>query len=256
MMSNNTYRNRRKRTITAYLVKSLVILILAAMITLMICGCIYLCEHFAKNNDEIYNNNKHDVAANPPVNLTPPDTNAEPEFCVVIDPGHGGSDGGAEIGGVAEKNINLSVALKLKAFLEKNNIKVILTRNSDEFAYLSERTNIANEANADLFISVHCNSYPDDPHITGLECYYKHGAPEGEALAKTVLDAAKSSNNINVRNTRAEDYYVLNHTNMPAVLVEMGFLTNAAERQKLNTDAYQQVIAESIANAVLKTLNN
>lgn len=231
------------------------ILILAVMIALMICGCIYLCEHFAKNNEEINNNGKHDVEANPPVNFTPPGTNTESEFCVVIDPGHGGSDGGAEIEGVAEKSINLSVALKLKSFLEKNNITAILTRNSDEFVYLSERTSIANEANADLFISVHCNSYADDPRIAGLECYYKHGAAEGEALAKTVLDAAKSSNNINVRNTRAEDYYVLNHTNMPAVLVEMGFLTNATERQKLGSDAYQQVIVESIAEAVLKTLN-
>ena len=114
-----------------------------------------------------------------------------------MDAGHGGSDGGTVGGKAVEKDINLSVALKLKAILENDNIEVILTRSSDENMSLAERTSVANDSNADFFISLHCNYYEKDAQIAGLECYYNNSnATESKGYAESIINAVSLSEDI------------------------------------------------------------
>ncbi len=168
-----------------------------------------------------------------------------------MDAGHGGSDGGTVSGKAVEKDINISVALKLKAILENDNIEVILTRSSDENISLANRTSVANGSNADFFISLHCNYYEKDTQIAGLECYYNNSnETESKEYAESIIDAVSLSEDIETRYAKTEDYYVLRNTQMPAVLVEMGFLSNDSESQKLLDDDYQESLAQRIAEGI------
>lgn len=219
------------------------------MIILMVCGCLYIYDKFTNEADTI------DIYAD---NDTIPVTSAKynvPEFCVVIDAGHGGNDGGTVSGEVIEKDSNLSVALKLKAILEDNNIEVILTRNSDEKMSLAQRTSVANDSNADFFISLHCNYYEDDAQIAGLECYYNSpDATESKAYAESIIHAVSLSNDVKTRDAKTENYYVLRNTQIPAVLVEMGFLSNYSESQKLLSDDYQEILAQRMVEGIFNKI--
>lgn len=263
-MNEKKYMKRKKlkRIIIAYLLRTLVILIAILMIILMICGCLYIYDRFtmeeetdayAENETVIYEGDYDQVVYEDDYEPDSPASveDNESAFCVVIDAGHGGIDGGTAGGEVIEKDINLSVALKLKAILEDNNIEVVLTRNSDEKVSLAERIDIANNANADFFISLHCNYYEDDDQIAGLECYYgSPDATESKVYAESIIGAVSSSDDVIVRTAKDEDYYVLRNTQMPAVLVEMGFLSNASEREKLSSDEYQEILSQKIAEGI------
>lgn len=253
-------RKKLKRLIIAYMLRAAVVLIPIIMVILMVCGCLYIYEKFTGHGKYINENDETDIYASDDADIYTGDdtthiTTAEynvPEFCVVIDAGHGGNDGGTVNGEIIEKDINLSVALKLKAILEDNNIEVILTRSSDENMSLAQRTSVANDTNADFFISLHCNYYEDDAQIAGLECYYSSSdATESKAYAESIIDAVSLSDDIKVRDAKAEKYYVLQNTQMPAVLVEMGFLSNYSERQKLSSDDYQETLSQKIAEGII-----
>jgi N-acetylmuramoyl-L-alanine amidase len=190
----------------------------------------------------------------PPV-VFPPHKEIDEPFLVVVDAGHGGMDAGAVIGDVYEKDIDLAVALKVKALLQAQNVEVILTREDDSLPSLKDRYTLANESNADLFLSLHCNVYAPDPDISGLECYHRENAPKGTAFAQKILAAAKATGQIRVRSHRAEDYKVLVHSNMPTVLVEMGFMTCPEELAKLCSSEYQDILAQALVSATLEMLN-
>lgn len=237
-------RKRLKKLILTYLLRAIVILVPIIMIVLMVCGCLYIYERFSKHNSVtgVYAGDGT-LADN------------VPELCVVIDAGHGGSDGGTVSGEIIEKDINIAVALKLKAILENNNIEVILTRNSDENVSLDQRTTAANDVNADFFISLHCNYYEDDSQIAGLECYYNSSdATESKLYAESIINAVALSDDIKARDAKAESYYVLRYTQMPAVLVEMGFLSNYSECMKLVREDYQEILSQKIAEGILQEL--
>ena len=165
-MNRKQYEKRKKlrkrkikRLMIAYLLRIIVILIPIIMMILMVCGCLYIYERFTKEDEKI--NKYTDIytdrnAGNDTASVTSIENNTS-GVCVVVDAGHGGSDGGTVSGKAVEKDINLSVALKLKAILENDNIEVILTRSSDENMSLADRTSVANDSNADFFISLHCN---------------------------------------------------------------------------------------------------
>ncbi len=242
-----------KRLMTAYLLRAILILIPMIMMILMVCGCLYIYERFTKEDEKV--NTYTDLytdrnAGNDAAPVASAENNA-PEFCVVVDAGHGGSDGGTVSGKAVEKDINLSVAWKLKAILENNKIEVILTRSSDEKISLAERTSVANGSNADFFISLHCNFYEKDARIAGLECYYNNSnETESKGYAESIIDAVSLSEDIETRYAKTEGYYVLRNTQMPAVLVEMGFLSNDSESQKLLDDDYQESLAQRIAEGI------
>lgn len=177
---------------------------------------------------------------------------------ICIDPGHGGRDSGATRHGILEKDIALEVSLKLAAYLESLNFKVILTRQADIFVDLTERANIANRADADLFISVHCNSHNSDAY--GFETFHYPNAAGGRVLATNIQNQISSNKNLyqvnkaNVnRGVKTARFTVLEKTAMEAVLVELAFISNYIDSQILvkNTDGF----AKAITNAVLKYYN-
>jgi len=174
---------------------------------------------------------------------------------VCIDPGHGGSDPGA-VGydGDAypnEEDINLDIALKLKASLEAKNIEVIMTRTTDTDVTLQQRCDIANNNDCDIFVSIHCNSVVDES-AHGTETYYYPTSVNGLDLAKHVQSKLVNSIGLKNRGTKSAAYYVLKHTQMPAALTEVAFISNQNEFNLLNDSAFRQKAAQGITNGILK----
>lgn len=186
---------------------------------------------------------------------------------IVIDPGHGGVDPGAvSKNGVKEDEINLKIALNLKRLIEQSGGIVIMTREKDEGLYsdgaktlremktedLKKRKEIVDNSDADLFISIHLNSFIR-PSYSGAQTFYQKGSVEGEKLALTIQKELK--NILNKENRREpqqrQDVYLLKETKIPSVLVECGFLSNATEEQLLKDLMYQEKIAWAIYIGVM-----
>lgn len=189
---------------------------------------------------------------------------------VVIDPGHGGKDNGAQTL-YREKDLNLAIALKLRDELKKRGFVVFMTREKDTFLELEQRTAIAEKVKADIFISIHCNS-ASNRYIRGIEtfCLTPEGAPSSsEKKASGSKQRGNAFDNQNVYlayliqhfligNTASQDrgvkharFAVLRTSSCPAVLVECGFLTNQPEMKNLAWGKYQQALAEAIAAAIV-----
>ncbi len=165
---------------------------------------------------------------------------------VMIDPGHGGKDSGAVgIGGLQEKNIILPISQKLARILQQNGVQVILTRNSDYFVSLQGRVDLAERANADVFVSIHTNSAGlERPDVSGLETYYYDS---GLGLARIVHNSILRSVNVRDRGVRRARFYVLRKSSMPSILVEAGYMTGREDIAKLRNAQYQSQMAEAIA---------
>ena len=210
----------------------------------------------------------------PPMNLPPllppkrqlPDLKPRPQITsrrsvrkgkivVIIDPGHGGKDSGAiGIGGVQEKNVILPIGKRIAEVLERNGIQVIMTRDSDYFVTLPGRVTMAQQANADVFVSIHANSAGESrPEVSGLETYHYDS---GLTLAQIVHSKILQSLNVRDRKVRKARFYVLRKTSMPSILVETGFLTGRDDAAKLRTSAYQNQMADAIAQGILQYLKS
>ena len=180
-------------------------------------------------------------------------------YTVVIDPGHGGTDNGAYYGGIAEKTINLEISKKVKNILEKYDINVYMTRTSDVNTSLAARTNLANSVGADLFISIHINAIAKS-NIKGTEILYKSNSLKVDGVTNKILSENLSSSVSEYADTykrgiiNRTNLYVLNRTNMPAALVEVGYMTNSSDLRKLKSDSFREKTAEGIADGILDTL--
>lgn len=165
---------------------------------------------------------------------------------IVVDPGHGGSDPGA-IGpsGVREKRVTMEVAAILKRLLEEAGARVILTRTGDEDVPLYDRAEIANEQQADLFISIHANSFYTSSK-NGAETYYYTTNPLSADLARAVHQAFVAGIGLADRGVRSANFVVIREPVMPSVLLEMAFLSNPAEEKLLADPAFQQKAAQAI----------
>ena len=187
-----------------------------------------------------------------------PEEPAEPEDpdtpLVVLDAGHGGSDTGAPYFGWNEKDLVLPITLWAGALLEEAGVRVEYTRSDDSSVSLAARAEQANTQGADLFVSVHANAFPQNPDVNGLETYYLIGGERAKDLAEFIHAAVLSAAGMNDRGTRTANFYVLRNTDMPAVLVETGYMTNEAECQNLSSEAYQQLLAQGIADGILAYL--
>ena len=177
------------------------------------------------------------------------------KIVVIIDPGHGGKDSGAiGIGGVLEKDVILPIGKRIAEILERNGIQVIMTRDSDYFVTLPGRVTMAQRANADVFVSIHANSAgANRPEVSGLETYHYDS---GLRLAQIVHSKILQSLNVRDRNVRKARFYVLRKTSMPSILVETGFLTGRDDAAKLRTSAYQNQMADAIAQGILQYLKS
>lgn len=168
---------------------------------------------------------------------------------IVIDPGHGGHDRGGVPGQrVSEKMMALDVSQRLRAILQSNGYRVVMTRNSDVFIPLGTRTAIANSNRGGRFVSVHFNS-ARRAGASGIETYYfrSDAAALATNIHRNVVAIAPSEN----RGIRRRGYFVLRRTAIPAVLVECGFLTNPTEARYALNPAYRQRLAEAIARGIM-----
>ena len=173
---------------------------------------------------------------------------------VIIDPGHGGKDSGAlGIGGAREKDVILPIGKRLGEILQQNGVQVILTRDSDYFVTLPGRVQLAERANADVFVSIHANSAgASRPDVNGLEVYYYDS---GLSLARIVRSSIlQSIGTLKDRGVRRARFYVLRKSSMPSILVETGYMTGREDMARLRTSAYQNQMAEAIARGVLQYL--
>lgn len=175
---------------------------------------------------------------------------------VVIDAGHGGADSGAIGDGHFEKTINLNVAKIVEEKLTKKDIHVYMTRKKDETLTLEERVNLSNEISPDIFVSIHTNSTLQGDSF-GLETHYFKD--DSLDLANTIHSIFASPKNLDKWETKDRGviksrFYVINHTEAPSVLIEIGFLSNEFERAKLLKKNRQEEIAEAIVKGILEYL--
>ncbi|CDM69049.1 putative N-acetylmuramoyl-L-alanine amidase [Clostridium bornimense] len=184
------------------------------------------------------------------------------KFTICIDPGHGSHDEGTKsASGVKEKDINLKVALKLGKMLEKEDVKVIYTRKSDNLSWtgdeiedLKERVNISNRAKSDVFISIHCNGGEDETY-NGIETWCRYPNTDGAKLAELVqakLNALNYSPGRGIKYESDGELAVLKNNNAAAILVEIGFLTNSDDLEYLKSSIGQENIAAAIADSVME----
>jgi N-acetylmuramoyl-L-alanine amidase len=207
---------------------------------------------------------------------------------VVIDPGHGGHDSGASRAGVREKDIVLDVSLRLAELLRtKTDLKVVLTRDTDRFIRLSERTDIANRYPADstLFLCIHCNAAPSksggrgtETYVFNLEatdneakalasrenegepmdltiilshCYHAGTEPYSQDIARRALNTLTDELGLSNRGVRHAAFFVLAGTKMPATLVELAYVSNSSERAKLQSASFRQKAAEALFDSIM-----
>lgn len=173
---------------------------------------------------------------------------------IAVDPGHGGSDPGT-IGyrGTFEKDVNLGISLYLGELLRQAGAKVVYTRDSDVYVSIFRRPEIAVEANADLFVSVHANSHIERGRARGTETLYRAGDPVSERFARLVQEElVKAITLIDRRIWGRNDLAVFNGCDIPAVLVEVGFLDHPDEEVLLRAPGFQEVAAQGIFNGIVR----
>ncbi|AZB72191.1 N-acetylmuramoyl-L-alanine amidase [Synechococcus elongatus] len=172
---------------------------------------------------------------------------------IVIDPGHGGPDPGAiGIGGIREKDVVFDISQQVAAILRDSGLDVRLTRTADIDLDLEPRVQMAEQARADLFVSIHANAISlDRPEVNGLETYF-YASQAGERLARTIHQSILSGVSIRDRGVRQARFYVIRRTSMPAVLVETGFVTGSEDARNLANPNHRRKMAEAIARGILQ----
>ncbi len=210
-----------------------------------------------KSNNKILSRKKSvEFSKRSPSYLRLPDVKQN-KFYVVIDPGHGGPDPGAiGIRGIRETDIVLDVSRKVQKLLSEKGVKVILTRKNEVDLDLPPRVLLANKTNADIFVSIHANaSRGKRRDINGLETFYYSGW-KGRLLAKRIQkQILKVSPGSPDRGVKQGRFFVIKNTRMPAVLVEVGFLTGRLDARRLEKSSYRTKIAYAIAKGILEYLS-
>lgn len=190
---------------------------------------------------------------------------------VLIDPGHGGIDGGAvSKKGTVEKNINLNISLKLRDRLSNGGYNVIMTREEDKGLYsdkgtirnkknedLAERCRMKETSNCDLFISIHLNAFPQT-QFSGAQVWYSNeeSSKKFAHILQGNLRKDLDINNKRIEKPAMNEYKILRCSKVPSAIVECGFLSNEGEEFKLKADEYQDKIAESLAKSINEYFQN
>ncbi|MBN6885250.1 N-acetylmuramoyl-L-alanine amidase [Cytobacillus horneckiae] len=171
---------------------------------------------------------------------------------IVVDPGHGGKDPGAVGNSLAEKEIVLDVSKRVNSKLKDSLAKVVMTRNTDTFVELPDRVKEGEKANADLFVSIHVNSFTD-PSANGTETYYnsQYVGAESKALAQEIQKELVKAMKTNDRGVKEAGFYVIKNSKMPSVLVEIAFISNTNDAKKLASASYRQKAADAIYTGIV-----
>ncbi|WP_291755389.1 N-acetylmuramoyl-L-alanine amidase [Lysinibacillus sp. UBA5990] len=174
---------------------------------------------------------------------------------IILDPGHGGKDPGTVKGSVSEKSITLKVSTQVKQLLENAGAKVYMTRTGDTYPSLQDRVDFTQANYGEIFVSVHVNSAANTS-AQGTETYYAISTgdmyQEDIDLATFVNNQIVSNLNMKNRGVKQEQYYVIRNMVIPSILVELGFLTNTEDHNKMTNDQYVNLFAESIYNGILQ----
>lgn len=185
---------------------------------------------------------------------------------IYLDPGHGGPDGGATVDEVLEKDVALSVASKIKDYLQQQGALVIMTRETDtdladnetkgysrrKVEDLRKRLSLINASEADLFISIHLNAIPQS-QWHGAQTFYAPTMIENKRIATFIqAELVRNLENTNRASKTLSNVYLLKHAKKPGCLVEIGFLSNPGEREQLKSDAYQTKVAASIYEGIMR----
>lgn len=208
--------------------------------------------------------------------LTPPDAVGTANdtlrySVVVIDAGHGGEDGGTSSkSGIIEKDVNLELAKALKEKLEAQGIKVVMTRDEDRLLYdrntdfkgrkkrldMAARLNIIQNTESCIFVSLHMNSFSDSRY-SGLQVWYSDNNPDSHELADIIQNNIKSKlqpNNNRMTKSAGSSIYLLEQSSCPSVLVECGFLSNAAEAELFKDAKYKDTLCSHLCDSVIEFL--
>lgn len=173
---------------------------------------------------------------------------------IMIDAGHGGRDPGA-VGrsGSYEKTLTLDTTFLVKKELERRGAKVLMTRKDDTYISLSIRSYHSKRSNADAFISLHYNSAPSNIIASGLNSYYYHS--KDKKLATSIQKSMVDHTGLRDRGTKKGNFHVIRENNKPAVLLELGFMSDAREEQTILTSSYQERASKGIANGLIDYFN-
>ena len=190
-------------------------------------------------------------------------SNTNSKYTVTIDAGHGGNDkGNVSALGLNEKDVDLSVALKVGNILEQSGINVVYTRKNDTISWdsssdLKSRFDIANNAKSDLFVTIHCNTYAESSAVKGIENYYSTYSDEAKNVAQNIQSKMVSYTGSVDRGIKEgkSQHEILRGTVSPAVMVELGFMSNSEESSLLGSSDYQNKSASAIANGILESLD-
>ena len=233
-------------------------------------GKIYLQEE-VNNNYKIYSLGKKGIAidifnsvVNTPVASDVALSNVKNKI-ITIDPGHGGSDSGA-VGpnGYTEKEGAFAISQKVASILNQSGAKVVMTRDSDVDVYgpnasarneLQARVDVGNNANSDIFVSIHCNAFVN-PAANGTQTFYYGSSYQGQRLAQNIQEKMIEANGLRDRGISTCNFYVVKHSYMPAVLIETAFITNYDEEALLSDDEWQTIMAKAIAEGINEYFSN
>lgn len=233
-------------------------------------GKIYLQQE-VNNNYKIYSLGKKGIAidifnsvVNTPVASDVALSNVKNKI-ITIDPGHGGSDSGA-VGpnGYTEKEGAFAISQKVASILNQSGAKVVMTRDSDVDVYgpnasarneLQARVDVGNNANSDIFVSIHCNAFVN-PAANGTQTFYYGSSYQGQRLAQSIQEKMIEANGLRDRGISTCNFYVVKHSYMPAVLIETAFITNYDEEALLSDDEWQTTMAKAIAEGINEYFSN
>lgn len=191
---------------------------------------------------------------------------------IVIDPGHGGIDGGTNKDGILEKEVNLEISKKLKTFLEQKGYKIVMTReedvsldkldntgNSRHQRDLNARVNIINNSNAQLFLSIHVNCNLNKPSTDGSIVFYNDQFQQNKPLAYSIQRALNAmmvnEKKRTIHDPKQANYFLLVHSKIPGAIIETAFVSNTEERNLLATDEFREQLAKAISDGVEQYLN-
>lgn len=206
----------------------------------------------SETNSNSSSNSDSDNEAEPPKTNTANGSLAG--YNIVLDPGHGGKDPGATgVGGTFEKDVIMNTVDNIAQKLRAAGATVILTRDSDYFLTLEERVQMSNEYNTHAFISLHYNAYPI-LGINGVSTHYYSGGTDRQ-LASSIQSALGQNISLYSRGIIQSDYHVLRENSDPAVLVELGFITNPGDLSTARTNAYQNNVGDGIVQGLLNYFN-
>lgn len=186
------------------------------------------------------------------------------KYTIVVDAGHGGVDPGTvSVNGANEKDINLSIALKLQSLLEGKGFKVVMIRTEDIGLYeetdsnkkssdMRKRVDIINNSGAQLAVSIHQNSYAANSSVKGFQAMYHNKSAKAKCLATRISESyERLVSRDNLRNIQTDNsLYLLKNTTIPVSIVECGFLTNLWEASKLEEEEYQRVLAQVVCDGI------